>query len=492
MAVRELGSRLEPLTIGDFARVYGMGRYVPSRGVREYMYAHPVPIRPSVRNEYLSESLFVLPSDEQQAGYVGPACGVCVRAARSLGGGCIPRRPGAIGGSANCDFGTNEAYNRRINSGVSATWRWPVDVPLMPADGKLVLDAFDCSEKHAWSRAAFMAPHKAYRVTTIPKADGSVRTLHVPCPALLQLQKSILAKTLNRCAWPEHVAAYVPGRTLLETAKKHAGKALVITLDLKNFFGSTTDRMVYDALVCTYGYAQLGARPYAEDDGVGETSAELRNRLLSTSALRTLDDTGGAHAAQTLTHIVTCPVDLDTPTSPRVLPQGAPTSGAFANLVAVHRLDPRVIRVAEEWGFEYSRYADDLIFSRDTELSDTQVDAFIDEITHAVCSAGYRVNWEKVRVQHTGIQQRVLGLVVNDGTPRVPRKMRMLLRAQNHYASKHGLVAAGARNVPAHFVRWGSSPEEVFARQHAGRAAYVRYIHAPNTRLIYGAAGRCV
>ena len=44
------------------------------------------------------------------------------------------------------------------------------------------------------------------------------------------------------------------------------------------------------------------------------------------------------------------------------LPQGAPTSPALANLSA-HRFDIRVTALAEKFGWHYTRYADDLLFS---------------------------------------------------------------------------------------------------------------------------------
>src|SRR5205814_6189510 len=61
------------------------------------------------------------------------------------------------------------------------------------------------------------------------------------------------------------------------------------------------------------------------------------------------------------------PLDLARLRTPH-LPQGAPTSGALANLAA-YRLDLRVAAFAAKLGATYARYADDLVLSGTAELT---------------------------------------------------------------------------------------------------------------------------
>lgn len=497
MPIQELGTEISPLVLEDAQRVYGRGWFTRSRA-GTWAYSEKHLHFGGMRVDH--GDVYVLPQIEDQPAYYSSPCGICAHKGRRLGGGCEPR-------DSTCSTvldasATNQARELSARSRVSTpdgshitgehklinprAGAWPDAVPLLCGSVKSWVSALDPNKDGRIQRAAYLAPYKAYRVVTIPKADGRVRKLHVPCGALMELQSRILERTLNRCVWPEHVAAYVPGRQLLDTARRHAGKPLVITLDLKNFFGSTTYRMVHDALVETYGYMALGAQSFLEkDDATSAARAVKSFDLLKQSQfdLKENDFKAAVAAVLYLTDAVTCPVDTRYPKSPRVLPQGAPTSGAFANLVGVHRLDPRVLAVCEMWGFTYSRYADDLIFSRDADLSREETTEFITQIVAAVVAAGYRVNWKKLRVQRRHQQQRVLGLVVNDGVPKVPRSTRMKLRAQHHFLVLHGVEAAAKRNLPPDMTfDDGVSPEEVFRRQHRGRMEYVRHVHEDHAR----------
>ena len=93
------------------------------------------------------------------------------------------------------------------------------------------------------------------------------------------------------------------------------------------------------------------------------------------------------------------------------LPQGAPTSPALANLSA-YRLDCRLEGLANSAGATYTRYADDLAFSGDTQFR-RSLNRFISRVCSIVIEEGFRVNNRKIRVMERGSQQRIAGLVVN-------------------------------------------------------------------------------
>ncbi len=138
---------------------------------------------------------------------------------------------------------------------------------------------------------------------------------------------------------------------------------------------------------------------------------------------------------------------------PGVTPQGAPTSPAIANLVC-RRLDARLSKLAARVGARYTRYADDLTFSFPEEgAADTETQAprlgrffwWVDQICQA---EGFTENAKKRRVLRRKAQQRVTGIVVNQGLT-VPREVRRRLRALLHRCKKEGLdVVAAAQGQP--------------------------------------------
>ena len=112
------------------------------------------------------------------------------------------------------------------------------------------------------------------------------------------------------------------------------------------------------------------------------------------------------------------------------LPQGAPTSPALANLAAF-ALDRRLTGLAAAIGATYTRYADDLVLSRDRVLRPPGVIASI------AADEGFRVNAAKTRIMGRGSRQTVTGIVVN-AHPNVPRAEYDTLKAILHRASHDG------------------------------------------------------
>src|SRR5262249_24187693 len=98
-------------------------------------------------------------------------------------------------------------------------------------------------------------------------------------------------------------------------------------------------------------------------------------------------------------------------TGPRGLPQGACTSPALANQVAL-RLDSRLGGLARKLGLLYTRYADDLTFSGPITM-EPRLGYLLDRTERLILDEGFRVNHKKTRVLCKGGRQTVTGLVVN-------------------------------------------------------------------------------
>ena len=93
------------------------------------------------------------------------------------------------------------------------------------------------------------------------------------------------------------------------------------------------------------------------------------------------------------------------------LPQGAPTSPALANLVA-YRLDARLAGLAKAVGANYTRYADDVVFSGGESFA-RSISRFPIHVAAISLEEGFHVQHRKTRVMRQGGRQRAAGVVIN-------------------------------------------------------------------------------
>ncbi|MDJ0394386.1 reverse transcriptase family protein [Rhodococcus sp. G-MC3] len=254
-------------------------------------------------------------------------------------------------------------------------------------------------------------PLRHYRTAAIPKRSGA-RLLEVPKPRLREIQRKILRRILDQV--PAHRAAhgFVKGRSPRTFGIPHAGRDVVITVDLKDFFpsiGISRVVAIFDAL----GYPRTVAWNLAYLCTTTTPAAGLSGLPYPhTSLLRT-----------------------------RHLPQGAPTSPALANLVALH-LDIRLSGLAVSMGMRYSRYADDLAFSGSGDA-----DRLLWAVGQIVRDEGFSLNRRKTRVRRAHTRQEMAGLVVNDW-PSVPRHEYDEVRAILHNCISTGPQQQNRRDVP--------------------------------------------
>lgn len=263
----------------------------------------------------------------------------------------------------------------------------------------------------------------AYVEFEIPKAKGGTRRIAAPRGPLRRVQRKILDGILAKV--PQHDAAhgFVAGRSTVSNARPHQGAALVVKTDLKDFFPTVHYRRVAGL------FTQLG---YGE---------EVARALAALTTYRPVLDDGRV-------------------VWPGVLPQGAPTSPALANL-ACRRLDVRLTRLAAKYGAVYTRYADDLTFSfaRPPEIAVGRFLWWVDSICQ---HEGFLEHAGKRRMLRAKNQQRVTGLVVNQAV-HVPRADRRRFRAMLHNIKKHGLPSQARGRAD-------------FASYLSGYAAYVTMV----------------
>ncbi len=230
-----------------------------------------------------------------------------------------------------------------------------------------------------------------YATFGIPKRRGGVRTIEAPSPKLKTLQRTVLHRLLE--GLPTHPAAtgFVPGLSIVDNALPHVGQAVVVNIDLADFFPSITRQRV-EAFFRAVGWS-------------AEASAILANIC--------------THDGR--------------------LPQGAPTSPALSNL-ANRRLDARLDKLAQKFGGHYTRYADDLTFSFPEYAAGTR--KVLAHIRTVIEEEGYRIQMKKkVRVQRAHQRQTATGLVVNAAV-NAPRALRHKLRAMRHHAQTGSLPSS--------------------------------------------------
>ena len=201
--------------------------------------------------------------------------------------------------------------------------------------------------------------------------------------------------------------AWRRGLSIKDNAERHVGKAVVVRIDIKDFFPTITWRRVR-GLFKGCGYNQ----------GVATLLA-----LLCTDADRRLVELDGKrfHVAQ----------------GERVLPQGACTSPGLANYV-VRRMDLRIKGLADSLGFNYSRYADDLIFSH--KESRGRVDILIKTVYTILRDERFEPNEKKTVVMRQHQRQMVTGILVNQEL-RISRRDCRRFRAIVHRCRTQGVDA---------------------------------------------------
>lgn len=219
---------------------------------------------------------------------------------------------------------------------------------------------------------------KKYSRFFATKKSGGQREILAPHPELKIIQRKILDALLDKVPLNTHAEGFRKERSIVTNAQWHPDKKIVIKIDIKDFFPSTTANRVFGM------FAALG---YPEN------------------------------IASILTDLTTYQGRLAT---------GAPTSPAISNILC-RRLDKRFARLGDVSDFSYSRYADDLTISSNHPKLHTMIPFF----RQIINEEGYTVNENKLRIMRSGGRQQVTGIVVNQKL-NLPRHEIRKLRAVIH------------------------------------------------------------
>lgn len=252
-----------------------------------------------------------------------------------------------------------------------------------------------------------------YMIFDLPKRAGGLRTICSPKNELKRIQRAILEALLWEFEMPTHVHGCVRGRSIVTNAQPHVNKALVLTLDIKDFFGSVG--------------VELVKMIYQEQFNCDENTADILTKLT---------------------------------TYGNFLPQGAPTSPTLANIAALP-LDQSILEICNQnlATFGFSRYVDDITLSGDSKLA-----LLLPEFYLAVKTHGFTANKNKLKVGLPANRQKVTGIIVNKKLS-PPKKLVRKIRQQLYYCARFG--------IEDHCEREGTNPQE-FLNQLHGMLGYIR------------------
>jgi RNA-directed DNA polymerase len=220
-----------------------------------------------------------------------------------------------------------------------------------------------------------------YNSFYIPKKKkGEKRVIDCPNANLKAIQRFFLRRYLNKIEVNKRVNGFVPKRGIKRNALFHMKKKYLLTIDIKDFFPSISQKKVFEVLYEIYS-----------DKAFALKIAKL------------------------------C-------TYKRLLPQGAPTSPALSNLV-FKGIDDKIMKYCNSEMVNYSRYADDLTFSSDNKNSLQYVYKFVNNLLYA---NGFNVNKKKTRYLSGKGKMSITGVYINSGKPKVNNQIKKQLRAELH------------------------------------------------------------
>ena len=226
-----------------------------------------------------------------------------------------------------------------------------------------------------------------YTTAEILKRSGGTRVLSIPSSELKKTQKMLARAFERELGGKVHKVAnaYVIGRNTVTNAVPHLGCAVLIKLDIKDFFPSITREMLRPLLwyfVCR--------------------EPQALERLLDLC----ITDKG--------------------------LPQGAPTSPILSNLV-LRKFDIAAYQFAHLMGAKYTRYADDLTFSL-TEDDPIKARKIVGGVRDILAEQGFELNEKpnKLNILRGHQAQQVCGVILNSGKPTISKRQRRLVRAARH------------------------------------------------------------
>lgn len=277
----------------------------------------------------------------------------------------------------------------------------------------------------------------AYRTFTVPKANGSTRTIEAPPAAIGAMQRRV-ADAIAAVYTPQKcVHGFTSRRSIATNADTHVRQGSVLNLDLTDFFWTIHFGRVRGI---------FSSPPFRYPSAVAHALAQL----CCTNAR---------------------------------LPQGAPSSPIISNL-ACRGLDRELSELARTHNCRYTRYADDITFSSSSSAippailrdSESVPPILGDELLRIITERHhFRISEQKTRVRTRRERQEVTGLTVNRKV-NVRRDWLRETRAAMHCWRRHGYTEAEARFHRDYSAKSRKHPPPPLESYLRGRIAFLTMV----------------
>lgn len=231
--------------------------------------------------------------------------------------------------------------------------------------------------RYCYSRSDYL-----YNIYGIPKKNGGTRIIAQPSRELKAIQAWILRNILDKLSASEVSKGFEKGVSIRDNAIPHIGSTYILNIDLKDFFNEIEARKIY-TIFKSVGYKKS--------------------------------------IAAIFTNICTYK---------GYLPQGSPTSPKLANLVCA-QLDSRIAGYAGPRGMLYTRYADDITLSSQSQKHIQNARHFLGTV---IAEEGFRINKKKVSIAGPRKRKEVTGLIITEDRVTLGRVFYRKMRAMLHDA----------------------------------------------------------
>lgn len=241
-------------------------------------------------------------------------------------------------------------------------------------------------------RLIIRSPH-TYKVYTIPKKTGGIRTIAQPAKETKFLQRWLMKNVLNELPLHESATAYTINSSIKKNAAAHKENSYISKFDFKNFFFSINESDLIQHFTKHISYR------FSKND------IQLIARL-------------------------SCVYDKQS--KMRVLSIGAPSSPLLSNSV-MFDFDDHLLSWCKTNDVIFTRYADDLTFSTNTEGLSLKLEAEVNKVLANLIYPQISLNIKKTIHLSKKYQRRVTGLILtNQNQISIGRNKKRKISAMIH------------------------------------------------------------
>ncbi|AHG65254.1 reverse transcriptase family protein [Advenella mimigardefordensis] len=230
-----------------------------------------------------------------------------------------------------------------------------------------------------------------YHPHSVPKKDGSSRSIYIPSIHLKKIQKRINRNIFDKIKYPDYLFGGIKERDYVKNANAHASAETLIALDIRGFYPSIT----YEKTLKIFKFFFK----FPEDVAALLTDLVcLRGRV----------------------------------------PQGACTSSHIANL-SLHEAEYHLVQHIRNKEFTYTRLLDDISISSKKQINEIQIQTLIGKVRKMLNEQGFKLQNKKTRITSRKNPEKLMevtGLWLNRGQARLHRQERRLIRAELHNCEK--------------------------------------------------------